>query len=255
MTEGPKIRLLEELAANAWLPEIESNLDGWRLRFNYGIHRRCNSVLPIVDNKDIDIEKKINLAEEFYLKWGANPKFQLNPAVKPRNLAKLLIARGYSMDAYTKIKTASSNKVFKNTERNMNLEIISEKKLFPDWLTTFFKNENINGISAKMREGTLRRIGPKTNFVLVLFNGNPISVGLGVSERNWTGIYCMATSKKYRKLGGGTTVINSLANWAVNQNSENMYLQVMDDNPIANSLYEKVGFSTLYHYYFAEKNR
>ena len=34
------IPFIEELAANAWRPEIEQFVDGWRLRYSRGITRR-----------------------------------------------------------------------------------------------------------------------------------------------------------------------------------------------------------------------
>jgi hypothetical protein len=42
-----QITQIEALAANAIPAAIVQELDGWRLRFNYGVTRRANSVLAI----------------------------------------------------------------------------------------------------------------------------------------------------------------------------------------------------------------
>ena len=41
----PQISLTEELAANALPPAVVQVVDGWRLRYNFGVTRRANSVL------------------------------------------------------------------------------------------------------------------------------------------------------------------------------------------------------------------
>ncbi|MCH8283761.1 MAG: hypothetical protein IIC20_04195 [Chloroflexi bacterium] len=41
-TKAPEsIVLIEELAANAWPAELVDELDGWRLRFNWGVTSRA----------------------------------------------------------------------------------------------------------------------------------------------------------------------------------------------------------------------
>ena len=101
-----RIYLIEELAANAWRPEIEQSLDGWRLRYNRGVNRRCNSVWPNQLGDKLKLEERLELVEEFYRRWEVRPRFQICPAAQPVDLAEVLAARGYTVDARTAVQIA-----------------------------------------------------------------------------------------------------------------------------------------------------
>ena len=100
----PKIRLIEELAANAWRPEIEQHVGGWRLRYSGGKSRRVNSVWPSAPPNLESIEQALEIAEAFYQQRSAIPYFQLCPAALPVELPQMLADRGYTFGAYTEMQ-------------------------------------------------------------------------------------------------------------------------------------------------------
>ena len=79
-------------------------------------------------------------------------------------------------------------------------------------------------------------------------------MGLGVVQRGWLGVFCVVTSPISRQQGLATGVMHALAEWGRQQNAEQIYLQVMEDNQPALSLYSKLGFTRLYQYYYAVKD-
>ncbi|MBI3942698.1 MAG: GNAT family N-acetyltransferase [Chloroflexi bacterium] len=78
------------------------------------------------------------------------------------------------------------------------------------------------------------------------------SLGLGVYERGWIGIFSMATHPTYRRRGAATAVLRALADWGQSLGAKDAYLQVMESNITARRLYENIGFKNLYQYYYRE---
>ena len=58
-----RVRALEETAADAVPAAVVERLDGWRLRFTYGVKRRPNSVLANADGGSLALEAKLARAQ------------------------------------------------------------------------------------------------------------------------------------------------------------------------------------------------
>ncbi len=247
------IHLIEELAANAWRAEIEQYLDGWRMRYNQGVNRRTNSVWPNTSTGRMEIEEKLEQVEAFYQRHNIIPRFQITKAAQPENLPDILEQRGYTPDAHTNVQTAPLQTVLDNTAPNTAFTPAIHETFADEWFSAYRALENLDDHTAAMRTGTLKRIGPRRAFTLLKDQDKTIAVGLGVAERGWVGIFCMSTHPDHRRQGAANHILHAIANWAKNRSAENCYLQVMQNNAPALALYNKVGFETLYHYYYAEK--
>ncbi|MEK6221098.1 MAG: GNAT family N-acetyltransferase [Chloroflexota bacterium] len=247
-----RIRLIEELAANAWQPALEQSLEGWRMRYNQGVSRRLNSVWPNLLHGKLPIEKRVEEVENFYLSRETLPRFQICPAALPSDLPKILTARGYSADAYTHVKTAPIAWVLSKTEANPALEITTSNILTDEWMRLYRQSASFDAHGETMRRGTLTRIGQSACFVLIKVNQQKAAIGLGVAERNWVGVFSMNTLPTFRKQGAATTILNYLGNWGLELGAQELYLQVMQSNENAKNMYAKLGFLELYQYYYAE---
>ena len=104
-----------------------------------------------------------------------------------------------------------------------------------------------------VRRGILEQIASPAGFALLYVNGIAAAVGLGVVSGPWVGIFCMATDIAYRRRGAASAILRTLAIWAQLYGAERAYLQVMADNAAARALYERVGFLTVYHYFYRER--
>jgi ribosomal protein S18 acetylase RimI-like enzyme len=246
-----QIRFIEELAANAWRPEVEQYLDGWRLRYTQGITRRGNSVLPLVSENNVTLEKKLVLAEEFYSRWGKPPCFQLTRAAQPPGLIEVLNGHSYKDAFHTQVQTAPLGRVLSITSPNPKFKTTLKPELFEDWLDLYVKTSGYDEHSAAIRQGILSRIEPRASFVLLSSDDKPVAVGLGVLERGWVGIYCMVTREEFCRQGAAIHVLYALAEWSQQHKADKMYLQVMEDNTNALALYSKAGFEKLYLYWYS----
>ncbi len=211
-----RIYLIEDLAANAWRPEIEQSLDGWRLRYNQGVNRRCNSVWPNQLGDKLKLEERLELVEEFYRRWEVRPRFQICPAAQRENLVEILAARGFTDDAYTSVQTAHIETINSSTFQNLDYQIEIANGFNQPWFDLYSEVEGLDQHVSAMRRGTLVRISPRTGFALLRVDGESAAVGLGVLERGWVGVFCMATHTRFRRQAAASSILNSLARWVKN---------------------------------------
>lgn len=243
------------MAANAWRPEIEQSLDGWRLRYNQGVNRRCNSVWPNQLGDKLKLEERLELVEEFYRRWEVWPRFQICPAAQPVGLAEVLAARGYTNYARTAVQIAPIETIQSGAPQKSvyNIEIIS--RFNQSWFDLYSEVEGLDPPMAAMRRGTLTRIGARAGFALLRIDGEVMAIGMGVLERGWVGIFCMVIHTRFRRQAAASSILNSLASWGKEHGAPQMYLQVMENNTPALALYERAGFERLYQYYYAKASR
>lgn len=243
------IDVLEHHAANALPATITEFVDGWRLRYSYGVTRRANSVLA--ETHAGNLESKLESVENFYNRFNAKPRFQLCPASQPSELNDLLVDQGYSKIPGAKVQTLGL--ALAKFDANVSKVQLLEK---PNdaWFSVYRAVEKADAHKEKIRTKMLRCIQPKATFALLYLDNMPAAVGLGVFENGYTGLFNIATLESFRGRGGASTVLAALATWSKEQNGHTLYLQVSEDNLTAQRVYEKLGFRTLYSYWYLESS-
>jgi GNAT superfamily N-acetyltransferase len=77
-----------------------------------------------------------------------------------------------------------------------------------------------------------------------------VSMGMAVLEHDMVGLFDILTTEHMRNQGFGTELINGLLQWAQINEARSAYLQVVESNKPAIRLYEKLGFKTVYKYWY-----
>lgn len=260
-SEGAElIRELEERAANAWPAGTKQLLDGWLLRSHHGVTRRANSVLPLDDGGRSAPERKIAEAEAFYRRHGTPPRFQMTAASQPGGLDALLEARGYRVSDRTHVQVADASAISPPPEREDGLEVHIRGAVTQEWLDGLALGSGLNPVQAESRRRLLESLGPERGFFWADFGAAtaergqvPPAVGLAVVERGWGGFFCLATRPDFRRRGLATHLAQAMAAWARSAGATQLYLQVSEDNTSARAAWEKLGFRTLYEYWYREK--
>lgn len=252
--KNKSIIFIEDLAANAWQPESKQIAGGWLLRYSRGITRRGNSVLPLKDDGQINLNKKITIAEDFYSQYNLPLIFQMTKAAQPNGLNRTLKSLGYQDKFFTQVQTGSTKIVLKNTQGEKRFSVTGTPKLNLEWFNIYTQTNQYSGLSSEVRENILRQT-PQNSCYLTLKDGNHIAaIGLGVIECDHMGIYCMVTPNEHRRKGAAIETIHALAKWGVNNFVHQIYLQVMENNRPALALYAKAGFTKQYRYWYTEKS-
>jgi ribosomal protein S18 acetylase RimI-like enzyme len=244
------IRRLEDCAARAWPAGHVTDVDGWLLRRTDGITRRANSVLPNRSDGRLSLPERLARVENLYRQSGLPARYHMSPAAEPADLDDLLAARGYAAVAHTRVQVAALGTALSATAGPHADRVTVADRLDARWLTAYCRADGFGDREAAGREGILRRIKQATGYGLLVLDGEPAAVGLGVREAEWVGIFCMATCPECRRRGAATAVLHALARWGERHAASRAYLQVMEDNPAALALYAWVGFETLYRYHY-----
>jgi ribosomal protein S18 acetylase RimI-like enzyme len=247
------IREIEDRAARAWPPEVQEELDGWRLRYTQGVTRRGNSVSPNHLTSALPLAALLEKAEAFYTAHGAPTHFQICPAALPTSLDAALEQRGYTASAHTEVQIVPMAEALEKTTKQTSFDIEIADDQSETWFATYRQSEGFDDHSAAVRQATIRRITQPKALTIARLDGQPAAIGLGVYDSGWVGIFCMATLPDYRRRGAASAVLHAIAAWGQQQGAGDMYLQVMKNNPPALGLYAKAGFKGLYGYHYRTK--
>lgn len=248
------VAFLEELAANAWPVAIVQHVDGWRLRFNSGVTRRANSVLPIADGGRYSLGEKTRLAERFYAERGLPCRFQVADATAPPGLDAYLADRGYVREAPTTVLAAEPSAIAPPTTLLPGLSVDASAVMAHDWTKAYDEANGFSGPDAELRRDIMRRVPVPAAYALARIDGEAVAVGWAAIERGWAGVFGMATRVGRRRRGAGRAVLRALAERARAGGARHMYLQVMADNVAACALYEGEGFQPEYGYHYRRLN-
>ena len=80
--------------------------------------------------------------------------------------------------------------------------------------------------------------------------GQALAVGTGSISQGWLSIHGMRTVPSARGRGLASRILAGLAAHAAAQGVRRVFLQVEDDNPVAQGLYSKAGFHTAWRYHY-----
>lgn len=241
------IRLIEELTANSWPSCIMQTLGQWRLRANLGVTKRANSVYT--SGPFPEYREWMEVAEDFYRRRSLLPCFYICEA-SPAELDGILHSRGYRkiFECYTMV--ASCIEVLAHSTESDQFKPEFADEAGSEWINDFMRLE---GYSPDRYDGYVRifsAIGPKKTFVSLRDNGNLIALGTVVVERGWAGLSNIVVDAEHRGKGAATVLLRSLANWSLRNGADHLYLQVVQDNLPAISLYRKHGFTPLSEHHF-----
>jgi GNAT superfamily N-acetyltransferase len=248
---------LEDVAARA-VPAAEVvELGGWVLRATPGLPtKRANSVLARAgSDARIQLSERLTAAEKFYAGHGLPARFQLSPASAPDGLADALHARGYRASAPVDVQAAGlGDAAAPAIPGGLRVDISATAS--DAWWSTWSTAVGVDTERVAAVAILFGRITGETGFASARGrDGQVISVGMGVRDRDWVGLFNMATLPGHRGLGAGRAVVRAIAEWGRARGARRVYLQVETDNGPARSLYRRAGFRPVYAYSYLTQSR
>lgn len=268
------IKYLEEVSLNAWPSYMSELYDGWLIRFSYNYTFRTNSVEQI-GASTIPIEEKIDYCESIYDRFGSPCSFKIQPLLDASFDHRLAI-RGYDVRHVTDVMTADLDHVslmdetereyiFENrlnlptlvhyqTESGEPLTVQLNAFVTSEWLQGLF---HLNGTSSP----TLRRIVPsmyaaipkETIAASIEIDGSIVATGLGIRDRDYIGIYAIYVSPSCWRRGYARAICSTILREAKAGGATRAYLQVVQGNEHARWLYQSLGFTDFYTYWFRSR--
>ena len=234
----------EELSMNA-RPAIRTHMyDGWILRFANGYTNRLNSVNMIYPSKISPLEK-IKFCEEIYTSLEIATIFKLTP-LSIDSLDMMLEDRGYKKTAPLNLMAAPIT-----MRDTVDTKAIIANTINNTWQENHFR---LNSISDKLSIETERMSQANTQnkvlYASIAENDTIVASGFCVIEREYAGLFDIVVDSNQRGKGLGRNICTSLLNGAAKEGVKFAYLQVVADNIAAIALYNKLGFTDCYQYWY-----
>lgn len=225
--------LLERVAADAWPPLEQVEVDGWRLRASAGVTRRANSALPLSDA--LPVEEVV----DFYRSRDLPAVVQVSDPRTDAALADL----GWVRDINVEVMAGA-------VPAGRSAAVVAQA---PDeaWLECWWSVDGRGGpAQLDVARRMLAQIAVPAAYVSVLQDGRTVAVGRGVAQEGQLGVFSMGVRPEARRQGLARQVLAALGTWGGEHEATAAYLQVFDGNIEARTLYASAGFDTAHHYHY-----
>jgi N-acetylglutamate synthase len=238
-----EIRGLEERALNAW-PALQTVLmDGWILRFADGYTKRANSAC-MLGGPCAPLSQVGEAIEALYERYGQRPIFRLTPLAQDA-AAQWLASRGYSEIDPTAIMTKGLEGAL-----SVDRDVVVTDKPGEAWVAGFAEGNRHGPAVRPTLEKMLAAIRPQALFATLIHDSRPCGYGLAVIERGRVGLFDILVEERARGRGHGRRLVQAMLDAGRRAGAESAYLQVLETNEAAISLYRSLGFARRYAYVY-----
>jgi GNAT superfamily N-acetyltransferase len=232
---------IERAALRAWPALREEHRGGWLLRASDGYTKRANSatLLDAADAADA-----IDDCEAWFRDARIGPVFRLLSFTTPPALDDHLGSRGYRRLDPTLVLYRPLDDIASPSGEQMHSVGLN------DWLTAYCRLHGAPLERHAVHRRILQSIEPPCLFATLLAGDDVVACGVGVLDGGVVGLFDLVTAPERRNQGLGRQLVAAMLGWARSRGAVGAYLQVVADNRPARGLYDKLGFTALYHYWY-----
>lgn len=242
-----QVQTIEEISLNA-LPCLQQILDdGWILRFAEGYTKRANSITPLYPSSQ-DLNTKIQRCENIYRNFNLKPIFRLADLPRLQILDRTLDSLGYQKQDRVSVRVKEID------DRDLASNLVTfNSEISQEWLDRYVHAVDLPIQHWNTLSTMLEIIPNPTCYALLKDRHRFCSCGLGVLEKNYLGLFFIATAKSQRNKGYASQLISAMLHWGKNNGATQAYVQVETKNQNAITLYNKLGFAQVYQYFYRLK--
>lgn len=239
-----RIAEIEAVAYRCWPAAEVVEYDGWQLRFAGGFSRRGNSVYPAAASS-LDVDLKLKRCRNWYAERGLDLVVRQTPATEP-GLDDILAARCFAEEGRTDVMTMELPEIlgpiFTITETPSTL-----------WWKAMAVLRGIEDDRIEAWRAIIGRIDLPGGYGLVIDGGVPVAAGLAVADGPWVGLFEIIVGDRWRRRGVGRGLTRSLLAWGKSRGAQRAFLQVVAENQAAIKMYQHLGFTRSYRYWYRRK--
>jgi N-acetylglutamate synthase len=244
------VEAIERATLAAVCPEVIEVIDGWLLPMDSGSIGRAKSAVPLHHEalSAAEAESLVSSVEDIYQSCGHKAVFRLPWHGNLDPLHKVLSARGYRPSQPTWVQTGSVAAM-----RSVTLEAPADVDDAPDkaWAQLFL-GEGFDPVDGAHRIRNLSR--SKSNvYASLRESGHTLAGGAASFAHGWASVHGMRTHAAERGKGLAGRVLAGLAGAAKRRGFTRVFLQVEADNPTAQALHQRAGFTTAWIYAYWKK--
>lgn len=230
------ILAIEERAVRA-MPPVESvRIGRWIAALGRGTALRLNSCTTFGESPRRELFERIEQVERAYASRGRLTRFRLTEL--DRHLDERLHTRGYVRGPEVIVMTGP-------TTGTADDSVAVARAAGPTWLEryrTWGANDELR--TSEIAE-SLNSLTLETGVFM-----SPSAIGVAVLDGGWVGLYDIVVDPERRGQGEGRRISETMLAWAAARGAERAYLQVTDSNEQAIRMYDRVGFTDTYHYWY-----
>jgi len=238
---------VEEAALNATAVPEQILYDGWLPRWAASKVRRARSI-NVIGVSRLPLDEKLAFCQGLYARAGQPMIFRITSSSPTPDLDAALGARSYHRTDTTDVMTAAiPAHLPAATPAGLGYELISHDAFAA--VTGALRAYALEHIQEHARR--LQTISVPTLPLLArTSDGTPAAAGLAVIEGPYAGLFDLVVDARMRRRGYGRALARNLMARAHAMGAGVAYLQVEAANTTARTLYESLGFTDLYAYWY-----
>jgi ribosomal protein S18 acetylase RimI-like enzyme len=244
---------LERIMVDGWPPVERAALGGWLLRASAGFTGRANSVLPL-GNPDAPLSEAVDRCQRWYDDRGLPRLFVLyGPvgfAIEHDPLGRELLGRGYEPSRSTAVLTTATRTLSPEVPHVSGARVLLEPAPSPQWWDAWAALDGRIG-SADTARAAARAVltgSPDQVFASLVVDGAVAGVARAAFAHVWAGVSALHVAPEHRRTGVAVQLMGALADASRARGIRSVYLQVLQANPPARSLFDRLGFSSHHEY-------
>lgn len=239
---------IERHSAVAWpAPDLVA-LNGWECRFAPASKsRRVNSLTPM-EPLSGRFAQTLAVARRLCRERGVPCTVRVTPAMQADELA-LLQAEGFEQKDTTFVKILPLGGV-----PQADPAVVLHKPPHDAWFSDYAALTQMSDAERLVIDSMLSQVEGEMIFASLTVSGEIVSMGRAVVRNGLMGLFQIATAQSARRQGYAHRLVQSLLHWGRQQGAMRAYLQVVDENIGARSLYRSFGFKTFYGYTYFVKD-
>ena len=184
--------------------------------------------------------------------------FKISPLVSP-DFDYMLENRGYVIEHETEVMTRPLEENISESPKEKpgaEAPTVEYSNDIPmEWIEALFNLKGTtNPIHRAVVPSMYRAILKETVCACIRVDGRIAATGLGILDRDYIGIYAIHVREDLRRRGYARMICSGLLQKGIEKGARNAYLQVVAHNKAAQTLYESLGFSKIYSYWFRVKH-
>ena len=246
-----QIRFLEKTASDGYMPLETMDYDGWRLGFTQGFTGRANSVL-LFEPSTIGTEEKVAFCEKTYEAHGLPCIFKLTEA--DEELRSYLQKRGYKEAKPTDVMILPLGGLKTEDILSAGWDEVRCSEDPADWFPYYFAFEKMED---QTKQDLTREIHAKVAvekvFIKVFYEGRVAAVASLAISNGYSLLHNVVVDEALRGIGLGEKLCRAAIRKSAECGAGYSFLQVMEDNPVAINLYQKLGFEKQYTYRYVKQ--
>ena len=246
------IKQIEDMSLNAWPSHKMELYDGWIIRYSYFYTHRTNSVEQF-GKSTLPLRTKIPYCEDVYRRLGTPAIFKISPLVS-EDFDYMLENRGYRIEHETDVMTMSLTEPAAGADYE-GPAVTFDEQITDEWIGALFDLKGVtNETHRRIVPSMYRAIMKETVSACIYEEGQIAATGLGILDRDYIGIYAIHVRPDRRRRGYARAIVSGLLAQGDQRGARHAYLQVVSGNTAARSLYESLGFTKSYDYWFRVKD-